>query len=54
MDYLKILAQAEDVRVINRQIFHMKTFYDDYIQEYLKGDNTIAISPRANGKHINS
>jgi Dullard-like phosphatase family protein len=47
MDYLKILAQADDVRDVNRQIFHLRTFYEDYIQEFLKGDRTKAVSPKA-------
>ena len=46
MDYIKILAQSEDVREVNRQIFHLKTFYEDYIQEFLKGDRSKALSPR--------
>ena len=50
MDYIKILAQAEDVREVNRQIFHLRTFYEDYIQEFLKGDRSRALSPRPHGK----
>ena len=46
MNYLKILAQAEDVREVNRQIFHLRTFYEDYIQEFLSGDRVKALSPR--------
>ena len=46
MDYIKILAQSEDVREVNRQIFHLRTFYEDYIQEFLKGDRSKALSPR--------
>lgn len=34
--YLKILARCEDVRVLNRQYFKLKTFYEDYIQVYKK------------------
>ena len=45
IDYLKYLASAEDVREINRQIFHLRTFYDDYIQEFLSGDKTKVSSP---------
>ena len=40
IDYLKYLANAEDVREINRQIFHLRTFYEDYIQEFLNGDRS--------------
>ena len=50
MDYLKLLAQAEDVREVNRQIFHLKTFYEDYIQEFFKGDRSKALSPRPHGR----
>lgn len=39
MDYLKVLATAEDIRVVNREVFHMNTFYEDYIQEYLNKNN---------------
>lgn len=46
MNYLKILAQADDVREVNRQIFHLRTFYEDYIQEFLRGDRVKALSPR--------
>ena len=45
IDYLKYLANAEDVREINRQIFHLRTFYDDYIQEFLSGDKPKITSP---------
>lgn len=47
IDYLKYLANAEDVREINRQIFHLRTFYEDYIQEFLNGDKTKAGQPSA-------
>ncbi|OMJ88435.1 hypothetical protein SteCoe_9659 [Stentor coeruleus] len=50
MDYLKILSTAEDVREVNRQIFHLRTFYEDYIQEFLKGDRSKGVSPRHNSK----
>ncbi|OMJ91227.1 hypothetical protein SteCoe_6298 [Stentor coeruleus] len=50
MDYLKILAQSQDVRDVNRQIFHLRTFYEDYIQEFLKGDRSRALSPRAQAR----
>lgn len=50
MDYIKILAQSEDVREVNRQIFHLRTFYEDYIQEFLKGDRSKALSPRPHAR----
>ena len=34
--YLRILARCDDVRVLNRQYFKLKTFYEDYIQVYKK------------------
>jgi CTD small phosphatase-like protein 2 len=36
IDYLKVLANAEDVRDVNREVFRMNSFYQDYIEEYLK------------------
>ncbi|CAG9327749.1 unnamed protein product [Blepharisma stoltei] len=38
IDYLKTLAKAEDIRDINRQTFHLKTLYEDYIQDFLAND----------------
>jgi len=35
VDYMKVLAGAEDVRVVNRETFHLNTFYEDYIEEFL-------------------
>lgn len=34
-DYLKLLANSEDVREVNNRTFHLKTFYEDYIEEFL-------------------
>jgi CTD small phosphatase-like protein 2 len=34
-DYLKLLAQSHDVREVNNRTFHLQTFYDDYIEEFL-------------------
>ena len=36
IDYLKVLANAEDIRDVNREVFRMNSFYQDYIEEYLK------------------
>ena len=36
MDYVKALAVADDVRDINEQTFHLRTFYDDYFHEFLQ------------------
>lgn len=38
IDYMKVLAEAEDVRLINRDTFHLGTFYEDYIEEFLGRD----------------
>lgn len=35
IDYMKVLAAAEDVRGVNRATFHLNTFYEDYIEEFL-------------------
>lgn len=35
IDYMKVLAEAEDIRVVNRDTFHLSTFYEDYIEEFL-------------------
>jgi CTD small phosphatase-like protein 2 len=35
MDYLKVLAGAHDIRDVNREVFHLNTFYEDYLQEYM-------------------
>ena len=45
--YLKILAKCEDVRVLNRQYFKLRTFYDDYLQEFRKKGS----SPTASGRN---
>lgn len=34
-DYLKLLAQAPDVREVNNRTFNLQTFYEDYIEEFL-------------------
>ena len=35
MDYLKVLAEAEDIREINGNTFNLRTFFEDYISEFL-------------------
>ncbi|CAG9330963.1 unnamed protein product [Blepharisma stoltei] len=34
IDYLEALSKVEDVRAVNRHVFHLRTFYEDYIKEY--------------------
>lgn len=47
MDYLKALSKADDIRDINRQTFRLRTFYDDYIEQFLSPSrNSKASSPR--------
>mmetsp|Transcript_28668 Transcript_28668/g.51039 ORF Transcript_28668/g.51039 Transcript_28668/m.51039 type:complete len:403 (+) Transcript_28668:805-2013(+) len=33
--YLKVLAVVDDIRVVNRQTFHLHTFYEDYLQDFM-------------------
>ena len=40
MDYVKALAAVDDIRDINEQTFHLRTFYEDYINEFLASDTT--------------
>jgi CTD small phosphatase-like protein 2 len=35
MEYIKLLVSVPDVREINKQTFHLATFYEDYINEFL-------------------
>ncbi|OMJ88039.1 hypothetical protein SteCoe_10110 [Stentor coeruleus] len=49
MDYVKALAAVEDIRDVNEQTFHMRTFYEDYINEFLAAD-TVS-SPKGGKKH---
>ena len=39
IDYMKILAGAEDIRSVNRETFHLNTFYEDYIDEFLSAED---------------
>jgi Dullard-like phosphatase family protein len=36
IDYLQLLLETEDMRSLNRSIFQLHSFYDDYIRDYLK------------------
>jgi Dullard-like phosphatase family protein len=33
--YLKVLAVVEDIRTLNRSTFHLHTFYEDYMHDFL-------------------
>jgi Dullard-like phosphatase family protein len=33
--YLKVLAVVDDIRTLNRQTFHLHTFYEDYMHDFL-------------------
>ncbi|CAG9322733.1 unnamed protein product [Blepharisma stoltei] len=48
IDYLKALAKVDDIRDINRQTFHLRTFYEDYIQEFLANEAREAKLARKN------
>jgi CTD small phosphatase-like protein 2 len=32
--YLKVLAVVDDIRLVNRQTFHLHTFYEDYLADF--------------------
>jgi CTD small phosphatase-like protein 2 len=34
--YLKVLAAVDDIRSVNRQTFHLHTFYQDYLQDFMR------------------
>ena len=38
IDYVKTLAIADDVREVNERTFHLRTFFDDYAEEYIAGE----------------
>jgi CTD small phosphatase-like protein 2 len=35
VEYLQLLINVQDVREVNKETFHLRTFYEDYIQEFL-------------------
>lgn len=35
MDYLQSLVDVEDIREVNYETFHLRTFYEDYMHEFL-------------------
>lgn len=41
IDYLKALNEAEDIREMNRRTFHLATFYDDYIEEFMSREHRL-------------
>lgn len=40
MDYIKTLAKVPDIREVNRKTFRLNSFYEDYIEQFLQGDET--------------
>ena len=47
IDYLRALSKVEDIRDINRQTFRLRTFYDDYVEQFLNPSrNSKVSSPR--------
>jgi Dullard-like phosphatase family protein len=47
IDYLKALANVNDIREANEKTFHLQSFYDDYINEFLSNEIT---SPKTSKK----
>ncbi|CAG9309984.1 unnamed protein product [Blepharisma stoltei] len=39
IDYLKVVAKSNDVRSVNRQTFHLESFYDDYMHDFMRKEN---------------
>jgi Dullard-like phosphatase family protein len=39
IEYLKVLAKVDDIRVVNRYTFHLDTFYEDYVRDFLNKIN---------------
>jgi hypothetical protein len=35
---MKKLVATDDVRTANMETFHLRTFYDDYINEFLRSE----------------
>jgi CTD small phosphatase-like protein 2 len=35
LDYMKVLSRAPDIRTVNEKTFHLATFHDDYIAEFM-------------------
>lgn len=48
IDYLRAAAQVDDVRELNEKTFHLRTFYEDYINEFLSGETMT--SPKSSKK----
>lgn len=38
IDYLKSLVDVDDIREVNFETFHLRTFYEDYMNEFLIND----------------
>ncbi|CAG9332455.1 unnamed protein product [Blepharisma stoltei] len=34
IDYLETLSKVDDIRVLNRHVFHLHTFYEDCVEEF--------------------
>ena len=39
IDYVQSLAAVDDIRDVNEQTFHLRTFYEDYISEFLANES---------------
>ncbi|OMJ95048.1 hypothetical protein SteCoe_1581 [Stentor coeruleus] len=46
IEYLGVLSNFKDVRVANRRMFHLHTFYNDYLHEFTmeNKENTVIVS----------
>ena len=41
IDYVQALAAVDDIRDVNEQTFHLRTFYEDYISEFLVNESVM-------------
>jgi Dullard-like phosphatase family protein len=42
IDYLKSLVEVEDIREVNFETFHLRTFYEDYMNEFIINNNEMS------------
>jgi len=46
IEYLRSLARIEDIRVANRQTFHLDSFYNDYLRDYIRQTDKENMPPK--------
>ncbi|OMJ73697.1 hypothetical protein SteCoe_27573 [Stentor coeruleus] len=39
IEYLRVLARVNDIRLVNQLTFHLDTFYDDYLRDFISKSN---------------